>query len=109
MLGTAEVFVIAPSNKKMICACEKCGRQYSETTGKFILGVKIVDDGQHYQYVLGVNPPNTVCCGKDVAEIKTFETDAEADQERTRVLEQMGRNQSTLGLKLLSIHPPGRN
>lgn len=109
MLGTAEVCILAPSNKRMICACKKCGRQYSETTGKFTLGVKIVDGGRHYLYMLGVNPPSTVCCGEDVAEIKTFETDAEANQEQDRVLEHIGRNHSTEGLKLLSIQSPGRN
>lgn len=104
MLGTAEVYVIAPSDRKMVCMCKKCGKQHSETTGKLTLGIKITDGGRHYGYVLGVDHPRTTCCGEDVAEIMTFETDAAAQQERVRVVEHLCRKHSTEGLKLLSIY-----
>ena len=104
MLGTAEVYVIVPSDKKMTCMCRKCGRRHFETTGKFMLGIKITDGGRRYGHVLGVSNPSTTCCGEDVAEIRTFETDAEAQQERVRVLEHIRRNSSTEGLRLLSMY-----
>ena len=107
MPSECSVHVIEP-DMEINTGCKMCRRPISTTKDKFLIGLMIKEDKKEFRYFLGVDPP-IMCCGEEKLVIKTFDTDEEAEAEKTRVMQYLDEHGSTEGLKLLGFHHFGMN